>query len=82
MKCFIYKSLKKPDTYLYLSEKDNFSSLPDILVKALGTLKWVMDLELSPEKKLAQADARTVISTLTSQHYYLQLPPQNLNNPL
>ena len=81
MECFIYKSLRKPDAYLYLIDKDNFLCLPDELQKALGRLEWVMNLELYPEKKLALADSKIVINTLTEQGYYLQLPPQNFNNP-
>ena len=82
MECFIYKSLKKPDTYLYLGEKDNFSCLPEALHKALGVLEWVMDLELHPEKKLARNNARTIIQTIKSEGYYLQLPPKIIINPV
>ena len=80
--CFIYKSLKKPDTYLYLDEKDNFSCLPDALQKALGVLEWVMDLELHPEKKLARNNARAIIKTIKLEGYYLQLPPKTIINPV
>jgi uncharacterized protein YcgL (UPF0745 family) len=29
MQAFVYKSLRKPDTYLYLRERDAFALLPE-----------------------------------------------------
>jgi len=33
MQCYIYKSLKKDELYLYLNKKDDFSELPETLFK-------------------------------------------------
>ena len=76
MQCFIYKSLKKDYLYLYIPNKDDFSNVPEALFKHLGKMEFVMDLELSPERKLAQEDAGKVIECLMEQGFFVQLPPQ------
>jgi uncharacterized protein YcgL (UPF0745 family) len=75
LRCFIYKSLRKADTYLYVVNADDFAAVPTALRERLGRLEFVLELELSPERKLARADGAQVIAALSSQGYYLQLPP-------
>lgn len=72
--CAIYKSLKKNDTYLYIENKDRFERVPAALLDALGRLDFVMTLSITPQRKLAQADAAKVVQALLEQGYYLQLP--------
>ena len=74
-RCFIYKSLRKPDTYLYVVRADDFAAVPAALLEALGRLDHVMALDLVPERKLARADAASIIEALVGQGFYLQLPP-------
>ena len=73
--CAIYKCSRKEHTYIYINEKDNFEEIPETLLNTLGDLTFVMELELYPERKLAQADAAEVIEKLNEQGFYLQLPP-------
>jgi len=74
----ILKSLKKSDSYLFVDQNKNFSELPAELQKAFGSYDLVMEMELSPSKKLARAEAREVLAAIESVGFYLQLPP-NLN---
>ena len=76
MHCFIYKSLKKDYLYLYIVKRDDFSKVPDALVNSLGKMEFVMDLMLSPERKLAREDTGKVIESLKEQGFFVQLPPQ------
>ena len=76
MHCTIYRSSKKDDTYLYVEKEDDFSRVPESLLKLLGALERVMDLEIAPERRLARADAEQVRAQLQTQGYYLQLPPK------
>ena len=76
MKCNIYRSDKKPETYLYLSEDQDFSDLPAELQQYFGAPDLVMELECGPGTKLARADANRVTAELRSKGYYLQLPPE------
>jgi uncharacterized protein len=76
MQCFIYKSLKKDYLYLYITQQDDFSKVPDALLEHFGKMEFVMDMELSPERKLAREDAGKVIDSLKDQGFFVQLPPQ------
>ncbi len=75
MKCAIYKSSRKRNTYLYIEREGEFTRVPQRLLRLLGRLEFVMTLELTPERKLAQADVEEVCAHLRSQGYYLQIPP-------
>ncbi len=75
MQCFIYKSQRKADTYVFLCERDGFSALPPPIAERLGTLAFVMELELSAERKLAREPAATVMDNLTRRGFHLQMPP-------
>ena len=78
MLCYIYKSLKKELLYLYIENKDDFSKVPEALFNSLGRLEFVMELELSPERKLAKEDIVKVISSLNDKGFFVQLPPTNV----
>ena len=57
MLAYVYKSLKKADTYVYLAARDDFTRLPEPLRTQLGKLEFVLDVALTPERKLARAVA-------------------------
>ncbi|MBF0266753.1 MAG: YcgL domain-containing protein [Gammaproteobacteria bacterium] len=80
IKSYIYKSLKKQDSYLYLIEKDKFDCLPYDLTKLLGKLEFIMPLDLDEHRHLAQADVLHVIEKLSNQGYYVQLPKTPLSS--
>lgn len=75
MLCSIYKSTKKDNTYLYINNKDDFSPVPDALLKTFGTPQFVMVIKLDERHKLAQADIEKVKAELKGSGYYLQVPP-------
>ncbi|HRD64819.1 MAG TPA: YcgL domain-containing protein [Candidatus Competibacter sp.] len=77
MQCAIYKSRKKQDTYLYLAAKEDFSRVPEPLLQLIGQPVHVMDLELSPDRKLAQEDAAEVLHNLRERGWHLQMPRQD-----
>lgn len=75
MLCFIYKSLKKEYLYLYIAKKDDFSQVPETLFNSMGGIEFVMELELSAERRLAGEDAVKVINSLKEKGFFVQLPP-------
>jgi hypothetical protein len=77
MKCYIYKSSKKEQLYLYLPTRDDFEAVPPILMETMGTAAFVMELELTPQRKLARADSAEVIAGLKEKGFYLQMPPRD-----
>lgn len=75
MICAVYKSLKKAETYLYVLKRDDFSSVPEVLLSTFGTPKLVTLLNLAKRDKLAIADKDKLVAALTEKGFYLQLPP-------
>ena len=75
MMCTIYKSKKKPDTYLYVPFGHSFEELPETLVTLWGEPELVMHIDLNQREKLALVDILEVKSKLEAEGYYLQMPP-------
>ncbi len=75
MQCFIYKSLKKSELYLYVENKDDFSKIPETLLNSFGRLEFVMDLELIVGLKLAREDVKKVLASLKDKGFFVQMPP-------
>ena len=79
MQAFVYRSGRKPDTYLYLREKDAFTIVPEQVRSPLGPLELVLEVALTPDRKLARADAGIVLANLERLGYYLQGPNEVLD---
>lgn len=77
MICYVYRSRRRADTYLYLPRQDDFSAVPDALMRVFGAADFALEFELSPRRKLAQADAGEVLRNLREQGFHLQMPPAN-----
>lgn len=75
MHCYIYKSLKKQELYLYLTKKDDFSDIPKPLLDSFGEMKFVMELEITPKLKLAREDVNKVLVSIKKKGFFVQLPP-------
>ena len=93
MKCVIFRCSKKDEMYLYVpyreAEDELLCKLPAGLEKLTGRLEKVMELEISPQRKLARAKASDVMRALEEKGFYIQMPPSEvllrddsmLNNP-
>lgn len=49
--------------------------LPEPLLKQFGKPVHVMDLLLTPDRKLARAEADKVLDSVREKGFYLQMPP-------
>ncbi|MEW9571930.1 YcgL domain-containing protein [Rhodanobacter sp. Si-c] len=77
MQCFVYASRRRPDTYLWLAERDGFGVLPEPLRGMLGELRFALELQLDEQRRLPREDARQVIAHLRERGWHLQLPPES-----
>ena len=77
MQCFVYASRRKPDTYLWLAERDGFGGLPEPLRDMLGVLRFALELQLDETRRLPREDARQVLAHLRERGWHLQLPPES-----
>jgi len=75
MLAYVYKSLKKADTYLYLAARDDFERLPGPLRTQLGTLQFVLEVDLVPGRALARENPGVVRENLATRGFHLQFPP-------
>ena len=69
MRSFVYKSVRKPDTYLYLRDEGGD------LLERLGPPTFVIELLLDPSRPLARENVDTVMGNLSANGWHLQLPP-------
>jgi uncharacterized protein YcgL (UPF0745 family) len=76
VKCYVYRSRRRADTYLFVPDRDDFSGVPEPLLKLFGDGELALELELTPQRRLAAADAAEVMRCLREQGYFLQLPPR------
>ena len=77
---YIYRSPKKAEMYLYLTQKDQFDDLPEELLKAFGEPEYAMTVNLAKRDSLAREDIEVVKSSLAEKGYYLQMPPSILDD--
>jgi uncharacterized protein YcgL (UPF0745 family) len=80
MNCCIYRSRKKLGSYLYITEKNNFSDVPDELIKIFGIPEFSFEFNLTENKKLAQVDVKDVMENLQKDGFYLQMTPIDEND--
>ena len=73
--CEIFRSPRKEGMYLYVDKQQGLAELPETLLASFGAPESVMTLLLSPDRKLARADALAVLEAIEQQGFYLQMPP-------
>lgn len=81
MLCIVYKSSRRPETYVYVAESEALKKLPAALQAGLGALNEVLRFELTAERKLAREDAGLVLRNLEAIGYHVQFPPADLIPP-
>ncbi len=77
MKCSIYRGKRKEDHYVYLAEADNFDPIPDAIKRLMGEFVLAMELEITPESKLAANNAEEILEKIEEQGFFLQMPPKH-----
>ncbi|GAB3510440.1 YcgL domain-containing protein [Pseudoxanthomonas daejeonensis] len=75
MQAYVYKSLRKADTYVFLATRDDFTRVPEPVRAQLGELGFVLEVMLTPGRRLAQADAAVVRTNLAARGFHIQFPP-------
>jgi len=81
MRCYVYRSEKRSDTYVYLREEGAFGALPETLAQGLMPLVLALVVELVPGRKLAREDAEVVRANLIARGFHVQLPPPVVDLP-
>ena len=79
MHCYIYRSEKKADTYLYLDRPLDQAELAADLRVLFTPVVLAMELELDQKTRLGQENISKVLENLKTKGYHLQLPPPQDN---
>jgi hypothetical protein len=74
--CWIYKSPRKDEMYLYLAAEEDFESVPQELLSRFGPPQFVMQLTLDGTRPLAREDVSKVMDNLRERGFHLQMPPK------
>lgn len=82
MQAYVYKSSRKDDTYVFLAARDDFLRVPEAIRAPLGALDFVLELTLTPQRKLARGDAAVVLENLVLRGFHLQMPPPSGHDPM
>lgn len=72
----VFRSSKKPDTYLYVRRGQLWDDLPETLRTLFGKPVHAMDLVLTPERKLARTSAEQVLAGIADKGFFLQMPEE------
>ena len=72
--CSVFKSPKKSGMYIYVDRQTGVSKLPELLRSTFGEPIHVLDMVLTPTKKLARVDAKKVLEAIADTGFYLQMP--------
>lgn len=72
----VFRSSKKPDTYLYVRRGHPWDDLPEALRTLFGKPVHAMDLIMDRERKLARTSAEQVLAGIADKGFFLQMPEE------
>lgn len=71
----VFRSSREEGCYLYVDKKEGLARVPAGLLERFGKPETAMTLLLEPTRKLASANAATVLDKIRDDGFYLQMPP-------
>jgi uncharacterized protein YcgL (UPF0745 family) len=80
--CSIYRSAKVEGMYLFVDQEEGLAKVPEVLMQRFGKAELAMTLSITAERKLARADAATVLAGIAGQGFFLQMPPQSAHDSM
>ena len=72
----VYKTARRPDTFLFLPKGLPPDEWPDGLEAVFMPAEKVLSLTLTADQPLAAQSATRVMEEIAAKGYFLQLPPQ------
>ena len=76
MEVEIFKTTRRPDTFLFLPEGLSPKEWPEGLEAVFMPAEKVLSLTLTADQPLAAQSATRVMEEIAAKGYFLQLPPQ------
>ncbi len=75
--CSVFKSPKRAEMYIYVDRSQDLEQLPEALLAVFGEPCHVLDMVLTPSKKLARVEADKVLADIEEKGFFLQMPPSS-----
>ena len=75
MEVDVFKTARRPDTFLFLPEGLPIGEWPDGLEQVFMSAEKVLSLTLTADQPLAAQSATLVMEGIVDRGYFLQLPP-------
>ncbi len=72
----VFRSTRKPDTYLYVRRGQVWEELPESLQGIFGKPVHAMDLIMTAERKLARTSGKQVLEAIEDKGFLLQMPEE------
>ncbi|MCC5885597.1 MAG: YcgL domain-containing protein [Gammaproteobacteria bacterium] len=72
----VYRSSRREGHYLFVDLAEGLARVPEPLLVHFGRPEPALRLNLTRQRRLAQADAGAVLDAIAEKGFYLQLPPQ------
>ncbi|MFK8043188.1 YcgL domain-containing protein [Congregibacter sp.] len=79
--CEVFRSPKKEGMYLFVKREEGLARVPETLLAMFGSPESALVFALESSRKLALADAATVLAALESEGFYVQMPPGSSPEP-
>ena len=71
----VLKSPRKEGMYLFVERGQDTDELPADMMGYFGKPEPVLDLVLTPDRRLARVSAPDVMAAIREQGFYIQMPP-------
>ncbi len=71
----VFRSTRREGHYLFVDLAEGLARVPEPLLLHFGPPEPSLKLNLSRERRLAQADAGAVLVAIAEKGFYLQMPP-------
>ena len=76
MQCYVYRSRRKPGSFLFLAERVIFKAVPQPLLDIFGVPEFSFEFDASVDRTLMiKADTAEIRRLITTNGFFLQLPP-------
>jgi len=73
MLCYIYRSSKKENSYLYIAKENDFSKVPEILMTIFGQPIFAMKVLLDDKRKFVVGTSQEIENKINSDGFFLQM---------
>lgn len=73
MWCYIYRSPKKENSYLYIAKENDFSQVPDVLMKAFGQPMFAMKVLLDGKRKFVVGMSDEIEERIKNDGFFVQM---------